>query len=132
MLEDLIVKNGEMALKFDSLNNFYTVDVEDDVTSLELEYKETGKTKIVVRDNEDLKPGANYVYIDVYEDRGINTYTLLVYKKKVKEVASIGIEAEPLEVEGPPAYSPYIIMLVGAIVILLTYKILFRKRKKQK
>ena len=84
MLEDLIVKNGEMALKFDSLNNFYTVDVEDDVTSLELEYKETGKTKIVVRDNEDLKPGANYVYIDVYEDRGINTYTLLVYKKKVK------------------------------------------------
>ncbi len=131
MLEDLEVLNGEMDLEFSSLIDYYTVSVGNDVYSLNLNYKLSDNATLNIRNNESLQEGSNYVYLDVYEGNKVNTYTLEVYKEVLKKTMEIVDDTSKVEVKSVPVYTKYLLIFAGLIVILFTYKILFRKGKKK-
>ena len=131
MLEDLEVLNGEMDLEFSSLINYYTVSVGNDVYSLNLNYKLSDNATLNIRNNESLQEGNNYVYLDVYEGNKVSTYTLEVYKEVLKKTMEIVDDTSKVEVKSVPVYTKYLLIFAGLIVILFTYKILFRKGKKK-
>ncbi|MBD8923782.1 hypothetical protein EGR52_10335 [bacterium] len=131
MLEDLEVLNGEMDLEFSSLIDYYTVSVGNDVYSLNLNYKLSDNATLNIRNNESLQEGNNYVYLDVYEGNKVNTYTLEVYKEVLKKTMEIVDDTSKVEVKSVPVYTKYLLIFAGLIVILFTYKILFRKGKKK-
>lgn len=131
MLEDLEVLNGEMDLEFSSLIDYYTVSVGNDVYSLNLNYKLSDNATLNIRNNESLQEGNNYVYLDVYEGNEVNTYTLEVYKEVLKKTMEIVDDTSKVEVKSVPVYTKYLLIFAGLIVILFTYKILFRKGKKK-
>ena len=131
MLEDLEVLNGEMDLEFSSLIDYYTVSVGNDVYSLNLNYKLSDSATLNIRNNESLQEGNNYVYLDVYEGNEVNTYTLEVYKEVLKKTMEIVDDTSKVEVKSVPVYTKYLLIFAGLIVILFTYKILFRKGKKK-
>lgn len=131
MLEDLEVLNGEMDLEFSSLIDYYTVSVGNDVYSLNLNYKLSDNATLNIRNNESLQEGNNYVYLDVYEGNKVNTYTLEVYKEVLKKTMEIVDDTSKVEVKSVPVYTKYLLIFAGLIVILFTYKILFRKGEKK-
>lgn len=131
MLEDLEVLNGEMDLEFSSLIDYYTVSVGNDVYSLNLNYKLSDNATLNIRNNESLQEGNNYVYLDVYEGNKVNTYTLEVYKEVLKKTMEIVDDTSKVEVKSVSVYTKYLLIFAGLIVILFTYKILFRKGKKK-
>lgn len=131
MLEDLEVLNGEMDLEFCSLIDYYTVSVGNDVYSLNLNYKLSDSATLNIRNNESLQEGNNYVYLDVYEGNEVNTYTLEVYKEVLKKTMEIVDDTSKVEVKSVPVYTKYLLIFAGLIVILFTYKILFKKGKKK-
>lgn len=132
MLKDLEVLNGEMSLQFDSLIDYYTVSVANEVSSLNLNYTLSDNATLNIRNNENFQEGINYVYLDVYEDNEINTYTLEVYREVVKKTLEIVDDTSKVEIKSVPVYTKYLLIFAGLIVILFTYKILFGKRKKKR
>ena len=65
MLLDLKILNGDMPLKFDKYVNNYTVEIKEDVTNLEIEYKCNNDDSVNKTNNDNLDFGINYVFIEV-------------------------------------------------------------------
>ena len=130
MLEELEVLNGKLDLKFDKYNNIYTVEVEKDITSLELVYTASEGYKVLINNNI-LNDELNYVYINVYNESENNTYTLIVTKNISKTTSLIDDykKSVMLEEESVPTYQITLIVS-GSIIILTTiFIILFHKKK---
>lgn len=130
MLEELEVLNGKLDLKFDKYNNIYTVEVEKDITSLELVYTASEGYKVLINNNI-LNDELNYVYINVYNESENNTYTLIVTKNISKTTSLIDDYKKNvmLEEESVPTYQITLIVS-GSIIILITiFIILFHKKK---
>ena len=130
MLEELEVLNGKLDLKFDKYNNIYTVEVEKDITSLELVYTASEGYKVLINNNI-LNDELNYVYINVYNKSENNTYTLIVTKNISKTTSLIDDYKKNvmLEEESVPTYQITLIVS-GSIIILITiFIILFHKKK---
>ena len=129
MLEDLRILNGTMTPEFDIYNNIYSVDVDEKVTSLVIEYDiEDGYTVNII-DNNDFTAGNNTVYLQIIKDKVIDTYTLLVYKENAKEVINYDLYTEPLEVEKKlPEY--VLPTLIGSciFIIIIFFIIIFKKK----
>jgi hypothetical protein len=129
MLDSLTILNGTLSLKFDKYNNIYSVLIDDDVTSLDIDYKANDLYTVEIINNGNFVSGENTVYINLVKDEKIYTYTLLVYKEKTTLVFqdySISDEA----VYEMPSYLPYVIGISCFIFILFTFFALFNPRKK--
>ena len=131
MLEDLRILNGTMTPEFDIYNNIYSVDVDEKVTSLVIEYDiEDGYTVNII-DNNDFTAGNNTVYLQIIKDKVIDTYTLLVYKENAKEVINYELYKEPLEVEEKlPEYVLPSIIGSCIFIIIIFFIIIFKKKAK--
>lgn len=131
MLINLEIKNGEMSLEFDPLNTIYTISVTSDVKALELDYELAESSRIEIIGNT-LKEGVNEVVLNVSNDKEEIKYTLYVYKEKVKTASSNITEVVPVELprEEMPYYVPAGIAGVCFLVILFTFTLLFKKRKR--
>ncbi len=129
MLEDLRILNGTMTPEFDIYNNIYSVDVDEKVTSLVIEYDiEDGYTVNII-DNNDFTAGNNTVYLQIIKDKVIDTYTLLVYKENAKEVINYELYKEPLEVEEKlPEYVLPTIIGSCIFIIIIFFIIIFKKK----
>ena len=88
MLKDLKVLNGNLDLEFNEYIYEYTVNVTDDINSLELSYELDKDTYINIRGNT-INEGENIVYLDVYDLNFSRTYTLYVYKENSESVSEI-------------------------------------------
>ena len=133
MLEDLNIVNGELTPEFDIYNNIYSVSISEEIDELVIDYKVTDGYVVNVIDNHDLVPGENEVYIQVIKNEEINTYTLLVNKKSSEAVVNYDYLLEPLEVE--EELPEYVAPLIGGIcffIILCTFLLLFKRKKKYK
>ena len=133
VLEDLNIVNGELTPEFDIYNNIYSVSVAGYVDELVIDYEVTDGYVVNVIDNHDLVPGENEVYIQVIKNEEINTYTLLVNKKSSEAVVNYDYLLEPLEVE--EELPEYVAPLIGGIcffIILCTFLLLFKRKKKHK
>jgi hypothetical protein len=127
------IKNGILEPEFSNNIYSYYVSVADDVTSLDLDFEMDPKTRINVIGNHDLKYGDNYVFIELEKNNIVNTYKFLVNKEETQTVFSYD-EPVMLEIEDKKKetinYSPLVIT-VCILMIILIYKIIFHKNKKQ-
>lgn len=131
MLEDLRILNGTMTPEFDIYNNIYSVDVDEKVTSLVIEYDIEDDYTVNIIDNNNFTSGENTVYIQIIKDKVIETYTLLVYKENAKEVINYELYKEPLEVEEKlPEYVLPSIIGSCIFIIIIFFIIIFKKKAK--
>lgn len=130
MLEELNIINGILDLKFDKYNNIYTVEVEENITSLELEYKASEGYKVSINNNV-LNNEINYVYINVYNEHETNTYTLIVTKKISKTTSLIEEYKNSLMVEEVEVPTYQVVSIIGGcvIILLIFFILLFHKKK---
>lgn len=130
MLLDLKILNGDMPLKFDKYVNNYTVEIKEDVTNLEIEYKCNNGDSVNITNNDNLDFGINYVFIEVINNEEKNVYVLEVYKKRTENVFNeIKIEPEIKNEEKMPHYIPIGLIVGGFLIILFTFWLLFHKKK---
>lgn len=130
MLNDLKIINGVLSPEFDIYNNIYSVNIDENVDKLVIEYDVDSDYIVNIIDNESLVPGNNEVYLQVIKDNEINTYTLLVYKEETDTVVNYDYLLEPLEVkEELPSYVAPLIIGCCFFVILLVFILLFKKKK---
>lgn len=130
MLNDLKIINGVLSPEFDIYNNIYSVNIDENVDKLVIEYDVDSDYIVNIIDNESLVPGNNEVYLQVIKDNEINTYTLLVYKEETDTVVNYDYLLEPLEVkEELPSYVAPLIIGCCFFVILLVFILLFKRKK---
>lgn len=123
MLTDLQVLNGDMPLKFDKYVNTYSVNVTSDVVELDLVY-EVSDGEVRVIENENLKEGLNYVYLEVTNEDSKTWYTLKVYKEKTEVVFKEVVEEEgKREITNKETYT---IIGVCMFLIILCFMIIYR------
>lgn len=130
MLNDLKIINGVLSPEFDIYNNIYSVNIDENVDKLVIEYDVDSDYIVNIIDNESLVPGNNEVYLQVIKDNEINTYTLLVYKEETDTVVNYDYLLKPLEVkEELPSYVAPLIIGCCFFVILLVFILLFKRKK---
>lgn len=134
MLNDLKVLNGNLELKFNEYTYEYTVVVDRNVNSLELDYKLEEDCYIKIRNNA-LVDGENIVYLDVYNIDNEITYTLYVYKETTNAVSGIDNYKKALEVSSSNnVIKPYKVQLLSTgifLIIVVLFSLIFKKSKKQ-
>lgn len=119
-----------MPLKFDKYVNNYTVEIKEDVTKLEIEYICNNDDLVTIKNNDNLDFGINYVFIEVINNEEKNVYVLEIYKKRDENVFNeIKIESEIKSEEKIPNYVPISLIVGSFFIILLTFWILFHKKK---
>lgn len=133
MLKDLKILNGILELKFNEYTYEYTVVVEEDVDSLEIEYVLSEGSSIDIKSNA-LTDGDNIVYLNVYdEDLNQETYTLYVYKNNSEAVSGIDNYVSSLEfnqVEELSLYKVQILTVSIFLMIVIVFSIIFRRKVK--
>ncbi len=132
MLKDLKVINGTLDLNFDKYIYEYTVEVDNNVNNLELEYTLEDEYNIDIRNN-NLIDGENIVYLDVYSVDYTYTYTLYVYKNSDKTSSKIDEYKKKLEVinnEKIEIYKVNILCISVFLLIVIIFSILFHKKRK--
>lgn len=131
MLLNLDILNGMMSPFFDKFVDVYTVSVSNDVDSLILNYEAEEGYTVEVKNNDSFIEGPNYVFVEVKNEENVNTYTLEVYKEYSEAVINYDELTNPLEVEKQmPSYMPYLIGGICFFIILCSFLLLFRKKKK--
>lgn len=131
MLKDLKILNGNLELKFNEYTYEYTVVVANDINELEFEYKIDDNCQININDNI-LDNYENIVYIDVYNDEEIETYTFYVYKENTNYTTGIDDYKKSLEVVNTIEVEPYKLQLLSVgifLSIIIIFSIIFHRRK---
>ena len=119
-----------MPLKFDKYVNNYTVEIDEDVTKLEIDYKCNEGDLVNILNNDNLDYGLNYVFIEVTSNNKKNMYSLEVYKKKINTVfAEIDTTKNTQSEYQNFEISPFVVVFVNLIVILFTFWLIFHKKK---
>ncbi|MFI3260873.1 MAG: hypothetical protein R3Y13_04085 [bacterium] len=134
MLKKLEIINGEMTLEFDSLVNTYTVNVENDVTKLLINYEcENPNCRVEILQNDFLLEGRNEVEINVYGENEFSSYILVVTREKTSSAFHeenienlVNIEGNTVEFEN---YAVEYLIVVCVVLIIIFYRILFPKKK---
>lgn len=131
MLQSLEILNGEMTPKFDKYNNIYSVKVDENITMLELNYTVDENCIVNIVGNSNFAIGENQVFIEVTNEKGRTTYTILVNKEEV-QVASVMdvMDYQRVEIKKElPEYIAPLISIVCFLIILCTFSLLFHKKK---
>ena len=129
MLNDLTILNGDMSLKFDSLNTIYTITLNNNDNKLSFDYKINDGDKLSVFGN-DLEEGLNEVVLTVYNDKEQMSYYLYVLKKETELANKTIDEVQELNISKTEGLFPYAAPLVGSscfLFILLFFTLLFKK-----
>lgn len=131
MLEELNILNGYLDLKFDKLNNIYTVRIEENITNLVFNYKVSDGYKVEILNNDNLENLSN-VYIKVYNDIEENIYTFTVYKELSNTTSLIENYKNSLNIpEDNVSTKDIYSILIGCIIVILFFAyILLKPRKK--
>ncbi len=128
MLKDLTILNGEMDLKFNSLNTIYTITLNDFEESLEFDYVIDSENNLSIIGN-DIKEGENEVVLTVYNDNEMMSYYLSVYKEPSINVNTNLNNESALEVSknNISEYAVPIISSVCFLTIIIFFSLLFKK-----
>lgn len=124
-LNDIIITNGDLQPEFDPNTFDYTVNIDDNVSSLDLTTAtDNSNAKIEVLGNEDLDKGSNKkVVIKVVDENGFVQY----YKLSIKRDESNIITILGLKI---PKWLFFIIVL-GLLALIILFILLFKRKKKE-
>ena len=131
MLEKLEILNGILELEYNEYTYEYTVLVDNNVTSLNIDYVLKEDCFINIRNNI-IDSDENIVYVDVFNEDNNITYTLYVYRDDVSEVSGIDNYVKSLEIPKNIEVSPYKIQLLAVgmfLCIVIVFSIIFRRKK---
>ena len=131
MLEKLEILNGILELEYNEYTYEYTVLVDNNVTSLDIDYVLKEDCFINIRNNI-IDSDENIVYVDVFNEDNNITYTLYVYRDDVSEVSGIDNYVKSLEIPKNIEVSPYKIQLLAVAMFLwlvIVFSIIFRRKK---
>ena len=132
MLKKLTILNGELSIKFNSLNTRYTVNMTTNEEELKLEYEIDEKDNISIYNNH-LENDKTEVVITVYNDEESMSYYLEVYKMQEELVEKEEDYFASLEVKTDTYNKEYVAPLIAGIcflIILFLFTVLLKKRKK--
>ena len=86
-LSELSVGQGELSPSFDKNNNTYTIDIDDDVTKLDINYTlEDDNATVEILDNDLITEKNHTVTIKISNNEEIQIYKILVNKIKNESV----------------------------------------------
>lgn len=127
------IENGILNENFNEKIFSYNVAIENDVTKLEFDFKMYEGYTINIVGNENLNEGDNYIFLEITHDNKTTTYTFKAIKEKSETVFSYN---EPVMLEIPKKenninYIP-IVFVPCLIIILILFKIIFKKKKQPK
>lgn len=131
ILESLTIKNGTLSIPFEKLNNEYTVILDKEEYQLDLEYEVDPSITVIVKDNHDLMNNS-LVTISLTDEKNIVEYHLQILKEEEEATTNVFLEDNPVSLETSfmYQYKIYIIPTVCLLLLFLTFKILFPKKKK--
>ena len=85
-LSELSVGQGELSPSFDKNNNTYTIDIDDDVTKLDINYTlEDDNATVEILDNDLITEKNHTVTIKISNNEEIQIYKILVNKIKMSQ-----------------------------------------------
>ena len=130
LLEELQIHNGEISLAFDPYNTEYTVTLEDDVFTLDLDYRVEEGTTVAVNNNFDLA-NDSVVTISVTKENKQLDYHLHILKIE-NDMATFATPKKEENQNFMFTYKQYIIPACWLVLVIFCYKIIFHKRKSKK
>ncbi len=131
-LEELTILNGEISPVFEKLNNEYTITLPKEEYTVEMEYKESEGCTVSVLDNFDLENNSK-VTILLKNEKNTSEYHFHILKEEEEETQSaFSEETKELPTGFMYTYKQYIIPSLCFLLIAITYKCIFYKKKKHK
>lgn len=127
-MNNLEVLNGEMALKYDKNIDTYSIKVSSDVNALEIRYELDDTSTLNVYGNTLLSPGENKVILACKNNDDIRYITLVVNKEKALKTTSLNVDYRN-EKKVLPSFTIPLIASICFVLILVTYYLLFKKKK---
>lgn len=127
-MNNLEVLNGEMALKYDKNIDTYSIKVSSDVNALEIKYELDDTSTLNVYGNTLLSPGENKVILACKNNDDIRYITLVVNKEKALKTTSLNVDYSN-EKKVLPSFTIPLIASICFVLILITYYLLFKKKK---
>ena len=127
-MNNLEVLNGEMALKYDKNIDTYSIKVSSDVNALEIKYELDDTSTLNIYGNTLLSPGENKVILACKNNDDIRYITLVVNKEKALKTTSLNVDYRN-EKKVLPSFTIPLIASICFVLILVTYYLLFKKKK---
>lgn len=134
-LSELSVEQGELSPSFDKNNNTYTIDIDDDVTKLDINYTlEDDNATVEILDNDLITEKNHTVTIKISNNEEIQIYKILVNKIKNESVASLNNNSINLKItkKRNMKFILIIIVISWLFLTLLLRRLMFGKLKFQK
>jgi hypothetical protein len=134
-LSELSVGQGELSPSFDKNNNTYTIDIDDDVTKLDINYTlEDDNATVEILDNDLITEKNHTVTIKISNNEEIQIYKILVNKIKNESVASLNNNSINLKItkKRNMKFILIIIVISWLFLTLLLRRLMFGKFKVSK
>lgn len=134
-LSELSVGQGELSPSFDKNNNTYTIDIDDDVTKLDINYTlEDDNSTVEILDNDLITEKNHTVTIKISNNEEIQIYKILVNKIKNESVASLNNNSINLKItkKRNMKFILIIIVISWLFLTLLLRRLMFGKFKVSK
>lgn len=134
-LSELSVEQGELSPSFDKNNNTYTIDIDDDVTKLDINYTlEDDNATVEILDNDLITEKNHTVTIKISNNEEIQIYKILVNKIKNESVASLNNNSINLKItkKRNMKFILIIIVISWLFLTLLLRRLMFGKFKVSK
>jgi hypothetical protein len=134
-LSELSVGQGELSPSFDKNNNTYTIDIDHDVTKLDINYTlEDDNATVEILDNDLITEKNHTVTIKISNNEEIQIYKILVNKIKNESVASLNNNSINLKItkKRNMKFILIIIVISWLFLTLLLRRLMFGKFKVSK
>lgn len=128
-IDELIIKNGELSIPFDPLNNEYTIFLDKEEFHVEFQYSVDKNIAVFVKGNQDLENNS-VVTISLTDEKDVVEYHFQILKEEA-EIKPVFLEQNQNEKTNfIVTYKNYIIPTTCLFTLYLVFQILFREHKK--
>lgn len=125
MIDNLEIINGSINQMFNKDKFEYVVSVDSSVSTLIFSYDLVEDAEVTIYGNDELTDGENHVYLEVYSNDKVTTYTFVVNKETVNEVFNYEVSMQK-----EFKYKTPIIFGSCFILIVVLFCIIFKKKNK--
>lgn len=135
MLEKLELINGKLDLEFNPYIYTYTGRADNETYSLDFTYELNDEKAVVNIRNNALNQDENYVYIDVFLEEKVTTYTFIIYKENLQNVSKIDNFKASLEVKNQEDVSLIKVQILSITLfffLIILFSLMFKRRKNVK